>query len=249
MPPKTLIFVPTYNERDNVGPMCEQLVALGLDADIVFMDDASPDGTGQELDRLAALHPRVRVIHRSAKSGIGSAHMEGIAAAYAGGYARLVTLDCDFTHSPSLIPSFLARCDSADLVVGSRYLEQDSLPGWSIVRKILTSMGHVLTKNMLGVSQDATGAFRVYNLERIPAALFDLVQSRGYAFFFESMLIFQRNGFAIAELPIKLPARTSGSSKMSFLEIQRSVSTLGTLFLQDQTNPARFRLKRDPGGR
>jgi dolichol-phosphate mannosyltransferase len=239
---RTLIFVPTYNERENVGPMCEQILALGLDADVVFLDDASPDGTGTELDRLAALHPRVRAVHRAGKSGIGSAHQDGIALAYANGYERLITLDCDFTHSPTLIPAFLSSTETADVVIGSRYLEADSLPGWSLMRKSLTSVGHLLTKNMLGISQDATGAFRAYNLKTIPAGLFQLVQSKGYAFFFESMLVLQRNGFRIAEVPIKLPARTYGHSKMSLREVQRSVSTLLSLFLEDQTNPGRFRL-------
>jgi dolichol-phosphate mannosyltransferase len=241
MSPKTLIFIPTYNERDNVGPMCEQILALGLDADLLFMDDGSPDGTGQLLDELSARHARVRVVHRAAKSGIGSAHHAGIALAYDEGYERLVTLDCDFTHSPALIPQFLERSHTADAVVGSRYLEAGSLPGWSALRKSLTTLGHVLTKNMLGISQDATGAFRVYNLATIPRELFALVQSKGYAFFFESMLVLQRNGLAIAEIPITLPARTYGSSKMTVDEVRRSVATLVTLFIQDQTNPGRFR--------
>lgn len=242
MPPKTLIFIPTFNERDNVRPMCEQILALGLDADLVFLDDASPDGTGEELDRLAAERPRLRIVHREGKSGIGSAHLHGINLAYGQGYQRLVTLDCDFTHSPDLIPAFLERANSADVVVGSRYLGEDSLPGWTIVRKGLTTLGHVLTKNLLGISQDATGAFRAYNLEILPRAAFDLVRSKGYAFFFESMLIFERNGIAIAEIPIKLPARTAGHSKMSFGEIRRSVSTLLDLFVADQLHPDRFRL-------
>ena len=245
MAPRTLIFIPTYNERENVRPMCEQVQALGLDADLLFMDDGSPDGTGAILDELAAQHPRMRAVHRPGKSGIGSAHLEGIALAYAEGYNRLVTLDCDFTHSPELIPTFLARLETADAVVGSRYLGRDSLADWSLVRKALTGMGHVLTKNMLGISQDATGAFRAYKLDTIPREAFQLVQARGYAFFFESMLIMNRNGFAIAEVPIRLPKRTAGHSKMSLTEIQRSVSTLLSLFIQDQTNPARFRL----GGR
>jgi dolichol-phosphate mannosyltransferase len=246
MSPKTLIFIPTYNERENVGPMCEQILALGLDADLMFLDDDSPDGTGQELDRLAAAHPRLRIIHRVGKRGIGGAHQHGIDLAYREGYQLLVTLDCDFTHSPDLIPVFLARADAADVVVGSRYLEDDSLPGWSIVRKGLTTMGHVLTKNLLGISQDATGAFRVYNLERLPRALFDLVRSTGYAFFFESMLVFERNGVAVGEVPIKLPARTAGHSKMSLTEIRRSITTLFDLFVSDQANPDRFRLPRGP---
>src|SRR6185437_1985133 len=96
------------------------------------------------------------------------------------GYDRLVTLDCDFTHSPSLIPEFLARSEDADLVIGSRYIEQGSLPGWSVMRKSLTTLGHLLTKALLGISEDATGAFRVYNLRTIPRELFGLVRSRGY---------------------------------------------------------------------
>jgi len=245
---KTLIFIPTYNESANVGPMCEEILALGIDADLIFMDDASPDGTGDLLDALAARHPRVRVVHRAGKAGIGSAHLEGIALAYREGYDRLVTLDCDFTHSPALIPAFLARGESADVVLGSRYMEKDSLPGWSLVRRSLTNVGHILTKNMLGISQDATGAFRVYNLRTIPRALFDVVQAKGYAFFFESLLVLQRNGHAIAEIPISLPARTYGSSKMSVREIQRSVKTLFSLFVADQTDPARFRIRKSAVG-
>ena len=237
---KTLIAVPTYNERENVRPMCEQILALGLDADLLFLDDSSPDGTGELLDELAAKHASVRVIHRPDKSGIGSAHLDAIALAYAEGYTRLVTLDCDFTHSPDLIPAFLARGETADVVVGSRYIESDSLPGWTLVRKMLTAGGHVLTKTLLGISQDATGAFRAYDLTRIPHAAFGLVRSRGYSFFFESLLVLTRNGFTVAEVPIKLPARTAGHSKMSLVEIRRSVQTLGTLFWATKTDPGRF---------
>jgi dolichol-phosphate mannosyltransferase len=241
MPEKTLIFIPTYNERDNVRPMCEQIRALGLDADLLFMDDGSPDGTGVLLDALAAQNPRTRVIHRAGRSGIGSAHLDGIELAYDEGYDRLVTLDCDFTHSPSLIPEFLARSQAADVVVGSRYLEKGSLPGWSLMRKSLTTLGHMLTNVLLGMSQDATGGFRVYNLRSIPRDVFALVHSRGYAFFFESLLVLKRNDFAIAEVPITLPARTYGHSKMSMVEVRRSLSTLLTLFLQDRTDPLRFK--------
>jgi dolichol-phosphate mannosyltransferase len=240
---KTLIFIPTFNERENVGPMCEEVMALGLDADLVFLDDNSPDGTGQVLDELAKLHPRMRVVHRTGKSGVGSAHVAGIQLAYDEGYQRLVTLDCDFTHSPAMIPVFLERSLTADAVVGSRYMQKESLPGWSMLRKTLTVVGHTLTKTLLGLAEDATGAFRVYNLETIPRDVFGLVQSRGYAFFFESLLVLSRNGFSIAEVPIALPARTYGSSKMSLSEVQRSVSTLMTLFLQDRTDPSRFRRK------
>jgi dolichol-phosphate mannosyltransferase len=224
--------------------MCEQILALGLDADLVFMDDNSSDGTGGALDALAARHARVRVLHRPGKAGIGSAHLDGIAYAYAQGYDRLVTLDCDFTHSPSLIPAFLARSDTAATVLGSRYLEGGSLPGWSLFRKSLTNVGHLLTKTMLNLSQDATGGFRVYNLNAIPRELFDLIQSKGYAFFFESLFVLHRNGYSMAEIPMALPARTYGSSKMTLTEVQRSVLTLFSLFLRDKARPTRFLVQR-----
>jgi dolichol-phosphate mannosyltransferase len=241
---RTLIFIPTYNEHDNVRQMCEEILGLGLDADLVFMDDASPDGTGRILDELAQRHARVAVVHRTGKQGIGSAHLAGIALAYERNYTRLVTLDCDFTHSPSLIPAFLEASRDTDVVLGSRYLEPASLPGWTLFRKSLTTLGHLLTQSLLNLSEDATGGFRVYNLETIPRALFDLVQSRGYAFFFESLFILQRNGFRLTELPIALPARTYGSSKMTLQEVQRSVSTLLSLFVQEQSDPSRFRMNR-----
>jgi dolichol-phosphate mannosyltransferase len=242
---KTLIFIPTYNERENVGPMCERIVSLGLDADILFMDDSSPDGTGQVLDELAARLPRVRVIHRAGKLGIGSAHMEGIELAYASGYDRLLTLDCDFTHNPLLIPQFLEQSAEFDVVVGSRFLAKNSLSEWPLLRRVLTNTGHLLMSNLLGVSQDATGAYRIYDLKKIPVEVFRLVRARGYAFFFESLFVIHRNGFSIGQIPMNLGARAAGASKMTVREVRRSTATLMTLFLQEKTDPERFRLARN----
>lgn len=242
MSKKTLIFIPTYNERENVGPMCEQILALGLDADLMFMDDGSPDGTGAALDELAAKHRRVLVAHRTAKLGIGTAHQAGINYAYDNGYERLVTLDCDFTHSPALIPTFMERGETSDVVVGTRFARSGSLPGWTLVRRSLTALGHFMTETLLGMTQDATGAFRVYDLRRIPRELFGLVESKGYSFFFESLFILNKNGFSIAEIPITLAARTQGSSKMGVGDVRRSVERLFTVFAAEQSDPRRFRL-------
>jgi len=239
---KTLILIPTYNEKRKLGPMCEQVTALGLDADIVFVDDASTDGSGAELGRLAQRFPRVRFFQHTERRGIGSALLEGLNRAYDEGYTRLVTLDCEFTRSPALIPVFLERGETADVVVGSRYLSNDSLPGWSPLRKALTNTGHRLSKHLLGLSQDVNVAFRLYNLKSIPRELFTLVKSNGYAFSFESMLILQRNGYSIAEVPVVFPKSTYRNSKVSVTEVRRSASTLLSLFVEDQTNPGRFRL-------
>jgi dolichol-phosphate mannosyltransferase len=223
--------------------MYQELRALGLDTDIVFLDDNSPDGTGQMLDELAKNDPRLFVIHRPGKLGIGSAHQTGIRWAYDRGYETLITMDCDFTHSPADISRFLDEFDKgADIVIGSRYLEPESLPGWNVMRRSLTAIGHFLTRRMLGMSYDATGAFRIYRLPRIPRQMFDLVVARGYAFFFESLFVLHANGLRIKELPIKLPARTYGSSKMSLKEAARSARQVFSLSFVNHVNPAQFRV-------
>ena len=219
---KRLVFVPTYNERDNVEKMVRRLFALDLDADVLFLDDGSPDGTGAILDSLAAELPRLRVLHRAGKQGIGTAHQEGIRHAYRLEYDELVTLDCDFTHRPEDIPSLLDALAGHDLATGSRYMEPGSLPGWNILRRSLTVVGHLLTRRLLSIPHDATSALRAYDLRRIRPQLFDEVESRGYGFFFESMFVLTRAGYTVGEFPIVLPARTYGHSKMTSAETMKS---------------------------
>lgn len=237
-----LIFIPTYNEHENVGRIIEQIEALKLDADLLFMDDNSPDGTGRLLDELAATRPRLTVKHRSGKLGIGSAHAEGINWAYAQGYRRLVTMDCDFTHSPEYILDFIQHSPENDVVIGSRYMLNNALGDWNLYRKVLTNLGHYLTRWFLGLPYDATGAFRLYRLDRIPRSFIDVVQSRGYSFFFESLFILHLNGFRIKELPIVLPARVYGHSKMRLRDALHSVSHLMHLFFGKLVNRERFQI-------
>jgi dolichol-phosphate mannosyltransferase len=239
---KTLIFVPTYNEGGNVERMASALISLPLDSDVLFIDDASPDGTGTILDDLAASNPRLFALHRSGKLGVGSAHADGIAWAYDRGYERLITLDCDFTHSPTDVLRLIETATGFDVATGSRYLQQDSLPGWNPVRKTLTAFGHLLTRDLLKIDVDATGALRVYDLTRIPRQLFEMVKAKGYGFFFESMFLLVRNGFSVVEMPIVLPARTYGTSKMSFRETLRSGSQLLSLWKNQVFRPSQFRL-------
>ncbi len=227
---KVLIFIPTYNESENVVILLERLMALGLDADIVFMDDNSPDGTGKILDLLAEHNPRLKVLHRTGKLGIGSAHQEGIAWAYARGYTFLITMDCDFTHPPEILPELLKYREDYDVVIGSRYMLKDSLEGWNIYRKILTKLGHFLTALLLRLKYDATGALRLYRLDKIPPYAFNLVTSRGYSFFYESLFILNFNHFRIKEIPIKLPVRTYGHSKMRLSDAWQGFKLLIVLF-------------------
>ena len=245
-PLKTLVMVPTYNERENAPLMVAAIKALALDVDVLFVDDDSPDGTGAILDELAAGYDRLRVIHRVGQRGIGGAHLAGIAAAYAGGYQRLVTLDCDFSHSPEDIPAFLEEAERASVVVGSRWTALDSLPGWNVFRRMMTGAGHMLTRVVLGMPYDATGAFRAYRLDHVPEETFALVQSRSYSFFFESLFILHQNGVRIAEIPIVLPARTYGHSKMTMKAALNSVRIMLGIAARFRRAPAEFRLKERP---
>jgi len=239
---KTLIFIPTYNERDNVTPLSQEIAALRLDADVLFIDDGSPDGTGDILDTLAARNPRLKVRHRSGKLGIGTAHQAGIAYAYDQGYEVLITLDADFTHSPSNIPLIIQRLGDSDVAVGSRYMQENSLEGWNPMRKFLTSLAHVLTTLLLDLKYDSTGAFRIYRLDRIPRELFTLIQSKGYSFFFESLHLLNFNHFKIEEMPIQLPPRTYGTSKMSYKDAFRSLEMLCSTFVKRLLRPNSFRV-------
>ena len=242
---RLLIFVPTYNERHNVERLCAELRALDVDADILFMDDGSPDGTGDVLDRLAQDYPDVRVVHRTAKLGIGTAHRAGIRYAYDHGYDLLVTMDADFSHSPSDIPRLLdAHDDETDVVVGSRYMCANSLPGWSPHRRFLTALGHRMTEGLLGIPYDASGALRLYDLRRIPRALFDLSIAPAYAFFYETLFVLHLHGCRVREIPIVLPARVYGSSKLTLREALRSARFLLHLWFTELVWPERYRLAR-----
>ncbi len=239
---KTLIFIPTYNERDNAPKICCQIMAQGLDADVLFIDDNSPDGTGAALEELKQLFSRLTVQHRAGKLGIGSAHLEGIDWAYQNGYEILVTMDCDFTHAPADIQRMIGALQGHDLALGSRFLASESLPGWSPLRKLMTAGGHLLTRYLLGMHQDASGAFRAYDLRRIDRRVFHLTDTAGYGFFFDSLFVLVRNKYRVNEIPIVLPSRSSGDSKMSFVEICKGLCHLFSVALRCRLSSGRYRL-------
>ncbi len=243
---RLLVLIPTYNERGHADRLCREILALGLDPGVLFVDDSSTDGTGEVLDALARELPSVRVLHRRGKLGVGSAHLAGMRWAYDHGYRQLVTMDCDFTHDPRFIPELLAEAaGGADVVVGSRYLQKSSLQEWNPYRKALTRIGHLLTRVLLGMPYDATNAFRCYRLDRVPRRLFDVVVSRGYSFFFESLYVLHRNRFRIAQIAVPLPKRTYVSSKMSLGEIRASVELLFVTCFKAAFNPEQFEVGED----
>src|ERR1051326_7575134 len=149
MQSKTLIFIPTYNEVENVGRIFLEIRSFNLGADILFLDDNSPDGTGDVIDKLVQQNQNVFAIHREKKSGIGSAHQVGISWAYEKKYETLITMDCDFTHSPSYIFNFIQCSNKAEIIIGSRYMKKHSLASWNLFRKTLTYFGLFLTVTLL----------------------------------------------------------------------------------------------------
>ncbi len=219
-------MTPTYNESTNVVRLVEEINALKIPCDILVVDDNSPDGTGQVAESLKAAHSNLIVQHRAGKLGIGSAHMEAIRYAYEQGYKRLVTMDCDFTHPPTYLPKFLSQAGEYDLVVGNRYLNIRSLEDWPFHRRLLTKSVHYMTMIVLGIPFDATNAFRCYNLETINPRVFDGIKSSSYSFFFESINQLWLAGVSTIEIPIHLPARVIGESKMKFRDILNSFRVL-----------------------
>ncbi len=239
---KLLIFIPTFNEAENVERIFLQIRKLDLGADILFLDDNSPDGTGKIIDRIVSEHRNVQVIHRTGKLGIGSAHKVGIRHAYENGYDVLVTMDCDFTHSPEYILDFLKNKDKTDIVVGSRYMKKDSLATWNLFRKSLTHLGHFLTVVLLNMPYDASGAFRLYNLKNIDNNIFLMIRSNGYSFFFESLFILNLNKIGIYEVAIELPSRTYGTSKMKLSDAWKSFEFLISLYFRKLLNKKSLQL-------
>jgi dolichol-phosphate mannosyltransferase len=237
----TLIFVPTYNEAGNIGELLRLILKLELSADVLVIDDNSTDGTADVVRRVATTAPCVELQSRPGKLGIGSAHLQAIRHAKERGYRVLITMDADFSHQPSDIPRFLQKQEEWDVVVGSRFEAARSLREWSAFRKAVTHLGHFLTKALLDLPYDATGAFRLYRLDRIPDHLIGMITAQHYEFFFESLAIFHQAGLQIDEVPVVLPRRTYGHSKMQFAHMIRGVCRLLQLSFNLMTLRRQFR--------
>lgn len=209
-----LIAIPTYNERQNIGLLCDQIVSILPSCHIIVLDDSSPDGTGEIVREMARLNPRISLYLRNRKMGIGSAHKDALRQAIVRKADVLVTLDADLTHNPEDIPRLLIALQSADVALGSRFMEGGSLQNWSWIRRAITHCGHFMTKFLLQVSFDATGALRAYRINNWSADFLKAPLHDGYPFLYQSLTWLVRNGAQIAEIPVVLNERAYGSSKM-----------------------------------
>ncbi len=214
---KALIVVPTYNEKENIGEIIDAVLALGEEYEILIVDDNSPDGTGDIVDRRAASEPRIHAIHREAKLGLGSAYIAGFKWALANTDTQFVfEMDADFSHDPGAIPEFLEAAEGRDLVIGSRYLHGITVINWPLSRLILSYGANVYTRIITGLPlKDSTGGFKCFRRETLEQLPLDTIRSDGYSFQIEMNFFCWKKGFRIVEIPIIFTDRRVGISKMS----------------------------------
>ena len=223
---KTIVVIPTYDEKDNVTPMSEAV--LKHDVELLFVDDNSPDGTGAVIDGLVAKNPRIHVLHREKKAGLGRAYVAGFAEALKLGAEQIIQMDCDFSHDPNDIPRLvkeivtpLSNSNSSlqlspGLVIGSRYVPGGSTPGWPFKRRLISRCGGIFIRTVTGMPlRDPTGGFKCWKAETLKKIDFETVASAGYSFQLEMNHRTWKAGCAIKEIPISFTDRVAGYSKIT----------------------------------
>ena len=213
-PWRTLVVVPTYNEKDNLEPILRAIHAY-VDVDVLVVDDGSPDGTGAIADRLAAADARIHVLHRTGKQGLGTAYIAGFRFAIEHGYQRVCEMDADFSHAPWDLPRLVFASGDAQLVIGSRYVKGGCTVGWDFKRRLLSRSANLYTRMVLtsGI-RDNTAGFRCFHVEALRQLDLAAVSAQGYAFQIEMAFRMVRAGFRVKELPIHFVDRRVGKSKM-----------------------------------
>jgi len=215
-PMHALIIIPTYNEHENLPLLLKEIFSFVPGIDVLIVDDNSPDGTGELAEQLSQENPRIHVLHRPEKLGLGTAYITGFKYALANQYEAAFEMDADFSHDPRHLPAFLAAIEHADLVVGSRYIPGGATPNWPLSRRLISGCGNIFARFMLGIPLfDCTGGFRCYRTRVLQSINLDALQSHGYAFQIEMTYRVFQSGFKIVETPITFVDRRLGKSKMS----------------------------------
>lgn len=210
----TCVVIPTYDEKDNVRPMADAVLAQGEDFEILFVDDNSPDGTGEVIDEMCAANARIHVLHREKKEGLGRAYVAGFVKALELGADKVVQMDCDFSHDPKDLSRLVA--EDADLVIGSRYVKGGATPGWPFKRRLISRAGGIFIRVVTGMPlRDPTGGFKCWKRRVLEALDLPTVQSAGYSFQLEMNHRTWKRGFAIREIPISFTDRVAGYSKIT----------------------------------
>ena len=231
-----LIVLPTYNERQNLEPLIK-MIGRHLVADILIVDDNSPDGTGQLADQLSRQHKHVHVLHRARKEGLGPAYIGGFQWALARGYQLIVEMDCDFSHAPWDLPRLVHRSGTADLVIGSRYVPGGGTQNWSRRRRLFSRLGNAYVRLLLGKDiHDWTAGFRCYRHEILANMNLENVNAKGYVFQVEMTWRARQLGAKICELPIRFSDRVQGQSKLGWQSIVETVSEVPRMYIRMTTS-------------
>lgn len=222
---RALVIIPTYNERDNLPRLLPAILAQDSRLEILVVDDSSPDGTGEIADQIAHVEPRVHVLHRTGKLGLGTAYLDGFRWGLERAYDVLFEMDADFSHDPSHIPQFLEAIETYDVVLGSRYLRgRVTVVNWPIGRLLLSYFANVYARWVTGLPlADTTGGFKCFRRQVLAAIDFDRVKSNGYAFQIEMSFRAWKKGFRLGEIPIMFVDRDVGESKMSKRIVREAV--------------------------
>jgi dolichol-phosphate mannosyltransferase len=234
MSDRALVIIPTYNEAKNLPQIVPLILKQDPRIEVLVVDDNSPDGTGRLADELAEREPRVHVMHREGKKGLGTAYRAGFRWALERDYEYVFEMDADFSHDPKHLPEFLHAAEEADLVLGSRYLNgRVTVVNWPITRLMLSYAANVYARLITGLKvADATGGFKCFRRRVLAAIDLNAVRSNGYSFQIEMSLRAARSGFRIKEIPIVFVDRTEGRSKMSRAIIREAVWMVWRLRLQ-----------------
>jgi dolichol-phosphate mannosyltransferase len=234
---RVVVCLPTYNERDNLGPMVRALDDVvrrhELDARVLVIDDSSPDGTGELADRLTGEFRFLSVLHRPEKEGLGPAYLAGFVWALATDADRIVEMDCDFSHDPEDLPRLIAATENADLALGSRYVQGGGTRNWSLARQAVSRFGSLYARILLGVGiRDLTGGFKCFRRSVLEAIGLERISTKGYAFQIETTYRALKVGSRVVEVPIVFSEREVGTSKMSRGIVLEAVARVPALRLR-----------------
>ncbi|MDF3129529.1 polyprenol monophosphomannose synthase [Kiritimatiellaeota bacterium B1221] len=211
-----LLLIPTYNERTSAPMLADAVLKLELDLDLLFIDDNSPDGTGEILDHIADRDPRVQVIHRTEKMGLGSAYLAGFSHSLKTGYQNSICMDADLSHNPEDLPRFISALEKQDLVSGSRYIKDGGIINWPLPRLLLSKAAAGYARLLTRMPfTDPTGGFNAYRNEMLARLPLTDIRSQGYSFQIEMKHLAWKQGFRVGEIPILFTERREGKSKMS----------------------------------
>ena len=233
MPERALVVVPTYNERVNLPLIVPLVLQQDAHIEVLVVDDNSPDGTGRLADEMAASNPRIHVLHRPGKAGLGKAYLAGFRWALERDYDFIFEMDADFSHDPKFLPEFLQAIETADLVIGSRYRAGVNVINWPISRLLLSLGANEYARRVTGLPlTDSTGGFKCFRRRVLEAIDFEKVKSNGYSFQIEMSFRAWKQGFRLVEIPIVFTDRVEGQSKMDKRIVREAIRMVWWLRLK-----------------